>query len=336
MVPYHTLTVNQYLQCWTEFTAPGIEKLLNNLNPAKASGPDMVPARILKLASKELAPLLSLIYQQSYDTGQVPSDWQKANITAVFKKGDKTNPANYKPVSLTCIVCKSMEHIIYSQIMNHLDRHNILVEFQHRFRANHSCETQLLNTVEDLSRRLDRRKTTDLLILDFSKAFDTMAHRRLLHKIQHYGVTGRTNRWISSWLCDRQQQVVLDGSSSSDSPVLSGVLQGTVLGPLMFLLYVNDIAAKVSPQTTVKLFADDCLLYRTIESVADSIQLQQDLNSMVDWSNTWLMRFNASKYHLLKIKTTKQKCLPTLYNIREYSYRKSTITHTSVLNSLQT
>ena len=202
--------------------------------------------------------------------------------------------------------------------MSHLDRHNILVEFQHGLRANHSrtCETQLLNTVEDLSRRLDRRKTTDLLILDFSKAFNTVAHRRLLHKIQLYGVTGRTNRWISSWLCDRQQRVVLDGSSSSDSPVLSGVPQGTVLGPLKFLLYVNDIAAKVSPQTTVKLFAVDCLLYRTIESAADSFQLQQGLDSMVDWSNTWLMRFNASKCHLLKIKTTKQKCLPTVYNIK--------------------
>ena len=137
------------------------------------SGPDLVPARILKLASKELAPVLSLIYQQSYDTNQVPLDWQQANVTAVFKKGDKSNPANYRPVSLTCILCKSMEHIIFSQIMNHLDRHKILVKFQHGFRANHSCETQLLNPVEDLSRRLDRRKVTDLLILDFSKAFDT-------------------------------------------------------------------------------------------------------------------------------------------------------------------
>ena len=136
--------------------------------------------------------------------------------------------------------------------MNQLDRHNILVEFQHGFRANHSCETQMLNTVEDLSRRLDRRKGTDLLILDFSKVFDTVPHRRLLHKIRHYGVTGRTNMWIGSWLCHRQQRVVLNGSTSSHSPVLSGVPQGTVLGPLMFLLYVNDIGDKVSPQTTIK------------------------------------------------------------------------------------
>ncbi|MEW8547660.1 MAG: reverse transcriptase family protein [Candidatus Thiodiazotropha sp.] len=297
------------------FTVPGIEKLLNNLNPAKASGPDLVPARILKLASREIAPVLSVIFQQSYNTGQVPLDWQQANVTAVFKKGDKTNPANYRPVSLTCIVCKSMEHIIYSQIMKHLDTHNILVDFQHGFRANHSCETQLLNTVEDLSRRLDKRKTTDLLILDFSKAFDTVPHRRLLHKLQHYGVTGKNNKWIESWLCHRQQRVVLDGSASTDSPVLSGVPQGTVLGPLLFLLYVNDIGANVSFQTTIKLFADDCLLYRTIESAADEIQLQQDLTTMVEWSNTWLMRFNAAKCHLLRI-TRQRKLIPTKYNIQ--------------------
>ena len=153
--------------------------------------------------------------------------------------------------------------------MNHLDSHNILVEFQHGVRANHSCETQLLSTVEDLSRRLDRRKATDLLILDFSKAFATVPHHRLLHKLQHCGYR-------------KYQQMDRHGCATANSE-LSLMVQlrrirqsslGTVLGPLMFLLYVNDIGAKVSPQTTIKLFADDCLLYRTIDSVADEIQLQ--------------------------------------------------------------
>ena len=139
------------------FTVPGIVKLLSNLNPAKASSPDLVLARILKLASIKIVPILCIIFQQSYNTGQAPLDWQQAIVTAVFKKGDKTNPANFRPVSLTCIICKTMEHVIYSQIMNHLDSHHIIVEFQHGFRANHTCETQLLNTVEDLTRRLHRR-----------------------------------------------------------------------------------------------------------------------------------------------------------------------------------
>ena len=297
-----------------QFTVPGIEKLLNNLNPSKASGPDLLPTRILKTVSKEIAPVLCAIYQQSYNTGHVPLDWQQANVTAVFKKGDKTNPANYRPVSLTCILCKTMEHVIYSQTMGHLDKHDILVHFQHGFRPNHSCETQLLNTVEDLSHRLDKRKTTDLLILDFSKAFDTVPHRRLLLKMKHYGITGKTNKWIESWLCHRQQRVVLYGTASTDSQVLSGVPQGTVLGPLVFLLYVNDIGDKISPQTTIKLFADDALLYRSINNPSDQIQLQQDLDTMIEWSKTWLMRFNAKKCHLLKI-TRQREPLQTQYSI---------------------
>jgi hypothetical protein len=142
-----------------EFTSPGVEKLLQNLNPNKAAGPDFLPTRMLKMVAKEIAPVLAFIFQQSYDTSQVPSDWQLANVTAVFKKGDKTNPANYRPVSLTCILCKTMEHIVFIQIMNHLDHKKILRNFQHRFRRNHSCETQLLNTAEELSRRLDMRQT---------------------------------------------------------------------------------------------------------------------------------------------------------------------------------
>ena len=184
----------------------------------------------------------------------------------------KTNPANYRLISLTCILCKTMKHVVSSKSMNHLDNYDILVHFQHEFLSNHSCETQLLTTVEDLSHRLDKRKTIDLLILDFSKAFDTVPHRRLLLRLKHYGITGK----IESWLCDRQQRVVLDGAASTDSPVLSGVPQGT----LMFLLYLNDIRAKISPHTTIKLFADDALLYKTIGNPSDELQLQHDLDTM--------------------------------------------------------
>jgi hypothetical protein len=297
-----------------EFTSNGTEKLLSDLNPPKASGPDLLPTRILKLVASKIAPVLSVIFQQSYDTGTVPTDWTQANITAVFKKGDKTKPSNYRSVSLTCIICKTMEDILFSQIMKHLDQKNILVKFQHCFRANHSCETQLLNTVEDLFRRLDMRTATDLLILDFSKAFNTVPHRRLLSKLNHYGIGGKTKKWMESWLCHRNQKVVLDGSSSQDSPVLYGVPQGTVLGPLMFLLYANDIGDKTSPQTSIKLFADDFFLYRIIKTREDEEQLQADLNMMIEWSNTWLMSFNADKCHLLKI-TRHRTYIETSYHI---------------------
>ena len=165
---------------------------------------------------------------------------------------------------------------------NPLDNNDILLHFQHGFRSNHPCETQLLTTVEDLSHRLDKRKTINLLILDFSKAFDTVSHRCLLFKLKHYGITGKINKWIEPWLCDRQQRVVLDGVASIDSPVLSGVPQGTVVGPLMLLLYVNNRGAKISPHTTIKFFADDVLLYRTIDNLSDELQLQRDLDTMIE------------------------------------------------------
>ena len=169
------------------------------------------------MVSKEIAPVLCAIYQQPFNTGQVPLDWQQAYVTTVFKKGDKTNPANYRPVPLTCILCKTMEHFVFSQTTGHLDKYDTLVHLQHGFRPNRSFETQLLNTVDDLSHRLDQRKTIDLLILDFSKAFDTVPHRRLLLKLYHYGITGKTNKWIEACLCHRQQRVVLDGTASTDS-----------------------------------------------------------------------------------------------------------------------
>ena len=205
--------------------------------------------------------------------------------------------------------------------MGHPDRYKkklvhflILVHFQHGFLPKHFCETQLLNTVEDLAHRLIKRNTTDLLILDFSKAFDTVPHRCFLSKMKHYGINGKTQKKIESWLFHRQQRVVLDRTASTDFQVLSGALQGTVLVSLLFLLYVNDIGDKIPPQTTIKLFADDALLYRTINDHADQIQLQHDLDTIIEWSKTWLMRFNAKKCHLLKI-SRQRKPHQTQYSI---------------------
>jgi hypothetical protein len=153
---------------------------LKNLDPTKASGSDNISTRILKETATEVAPCFAIIFQHSYDTAQVPNDWRNANITAIFKKGSKVDPSNYRPVSLTSVVCKIMEHIIFSQVVKHLNDNNILVHYQHGFRSGHSCETQLLTTIEDISRTLDMRKQVDMMILDLSKAFDTVPHRRLL------------------------------------------------------------------------------------------------------------------------------------------------------------
>ncbi len=140
---------------------------------------------------------------------------------------------------------------------------------------------------------MDQAKQSDILILDFSKAFDTVPHHRLLHKLQFYGIQGDVHQWISRWLTDRKQRVVVDRDCSSKVKVKSGVPQGTVLGPLMFLLYINDIGDNVA--LSLRLFADDSLLYRGIGSITDALKLQEDLDILTDWAQRWQMSFNRSK-----------------------------------------
>ena len=285
-------------------TVKGVELLLQKLNPRKAVGPDKVPTILLKEHADIMAPILQVIYQQSLDSGKVPEGWKVADVVAVYKKGDKNTASNYRPVSLTSISCKCLEHIIFSNIMEHVDMHKILNDFQHGFRKQHSCETQLVTTIEDLAKGLDLRQQIDLLILDFSKAFDVVSHRLLLGKLEHYGVRGNTLGWVTDWLTDRTQRVVIDGECSEDAPVLSGVPQGTVLGPLMFILYINDISAGTN--CSIHLFADDCLLYRVVDSTRDAALLQWDLKVMCRWADAWEMDFNPSKCYKLSI--TKRKC----------------------------
>ena len=280
---------------------PGIAKLLQGLNPSKASGPDEIPGRLLKCLANELAPAITCLFRQSISTGMLPKEWKSAWITPVFKKGSRSDPANYRPVSLTCILCKLLEHVICTHIRGHLDKHGILTPANHGFRSRHSCETQLLLTTHDLIQERDLGKQVDVAILDFSKAFDTVPHQRLLGKLEFYGITGELRKWIESFLVGRKQSVVVDGVRSADEDVLSGVPQGTVLGPLLFLIHINDLPEVIDPRTKCRLFADDCLLYRSIETSQDQVELQNDLAKLEIWAENWGMRFNAKKCYVMPI-----------------------------------
>ena len=277
----------------------GVEKLLKNIKPHKASGPDNIPCRLLKELAPELAPCLTSIFQASLSSGQLTSDWKQARIAPAFKKGSTCLAENYRPISLTCVCCKILEHILCSHIHKQLNKHDILTALQHGFRSRHSCESQLITTIHDLMLRYDQKKQIDIAILDFSKAFDTVPHKRLLKKLVHYGIDGQTWSWIAAFLRKRTQCVVVDGEMSSSTRVESGVLQGTVLGPLLFLLYINDLPNNVTFQ--VRLFADDCLLYRSIKSVLDQLDLQRDLSYLHEWSLKWCMNFNPSKFVIMSM-----------------------------------
>ena len=217
-------------------TESGVLKLLKSLKARKAPGPDQISPCVLKEMANVIAPILTTIFRKSYDSGTVPEDWKTANITPVFKKGKRSDAANYRPISLTCIVCKLMEHILTSHIMKHANDHNILYGLQHGFRGGRSCETQLVEFIDDLAYNMQNGGQTDVAIMDFSKAFHKVGHQRLLLKLDHYGIRGKTNKWIQAFLTNRSQRVVLNGEHSCYTHVKSGVPQGSVLGPFFFFL----------------------------------------------------------------------------------------------------
>ena len=290
----------------------GVVKQLSSLKCHKASGPDDIPAKFLHDYATEIGPIIHYILQQSYNSGSLPSDWKKALVTSIYKKGSKSTPENYRPVSLTCICCKIMEHIVLSHTAKHLAENNVIISNQHGFREKLSCETQLIQATHDWAEVLNRGGQTDVLLLDFSKAFDKVPHHRLSVKLDHYGIRGKTLTWIQSFLSGREQCVVVNGTKSKWSPVTSGVPQGSVLGPTLFLIYINDIASDVT--STLRLFADDSILYKEIKSTEDQLQLQNDLQKVFNWAGKWQMSFNASKCEFLQI-TRKTKPLTHTYTV---------------------
>ena len=208
-----------------------------------------------------------LFFTQSLDTGELPRDWSLANVAPIFKKGNRVLAENYRPVSLTCITCKLFEHIVCRHILDHVEDHKILTNLQHGFRSGRSCETQLITTTHDLLSSFNSKSQIGVAILDFSKAFDTVPHAGLLGKLEHYGIDSKILLWIANFLNNRKQRVVVDGSFSNYADVESGVPQGTVLGPLLFLLHINNLPSCVNSK--VRLFADDRLLYREIKNNQD-------------------------------------------------------------------
>ena len=290
-----------------EITPELVKSKLEKLNKYKSCGPDNIHPHLLKEAAPSLCLPLSIIFKDSLEKGETPVDWKTANITPIFKKGDRNNPANYRPVSLTSQVCKVLESIVREKMIEHLNENNLLSEDQHGFREGRSCLSNLLTTLEDWTSILDDKDCVDVAYLDFSKAFDLVSHKHLLLKLQKHGINGQIGNWIKAFLENRKQRVVIRGCKSDELNVLSGVPQGSVLGPILFLIFINDL-----PKCTtcpVCLFADDSKIYCRVPRESNGKPelegahelLQKDLHELHKWASKWKMSFNVNKCKIMHL-----------------------------------
>ena len=232
--------------------------------------------------------------------GSIPSAWKKAEVKPIFKKGDKSSPGNYRPVSLTSIVCKIFEGFVREALNNHFMENDLLSKDQFGFTKARSCVSQLLVTINDWINSIDNDEPVDCIYLDLRKAFDTVSHKLLIYKLRNYGISGNLLKWITSFLSDRTQFVNVNGACSGPNKVTSGVPQGSVLGPTLFIYYINDLPLDIDCK--VKIFADDTKAYSTVDISDESrLQLQRNIDTLVKWSDTWMMKFNSQKCKVLHI-----------------------------------
>ena len=278
------------------FSPDLVKEKIEKLRASAAPGPDKICPRVLQGVVDTISLPLAIIYTRSLEEGVVPDDWRCANITPVFKKGSKSAAGNYRPVSLTCILCKVIESILRDAIVKHLADNKLILPSQHGFMKAKSCLTNLLEYLEVLTKLVDEGHAVDVVYLDFAKAFDKVPHRRLLQKMEAHGIGGKVVSWVEAWLTGRQQRVVLNGKMSEWAAVESGVPQGSVLGPTCFVIFINDIDNAINIITSfISKFADDTKVGRVVEDNKDREELQKDLDSLMDWSVEWQMMFNSGK-----------------------------------------
>ena len=274
-------------------TVERVDKLLKGVNIHKSMGPDGIHPRLLKECHAELAIPITDIIKDTIEQGEVPALWKLAKVCPIFKKGSKSDPLNFRPVSLTSLVCKICEAIIRDVIQDHLEDNDIITSRQHGFRQRRSTLTNLLEYMEHLTKAVDLQIPVDVNYLDCKKAFDTVPHKRLLSKLHSVGIRGKILKWIGSFLSDREQFVEIRGVQSEKLNVTSGVPQGSVLGPLLFLIFINDLVDELECPTL--LFADDAKIFVEINSEEDIKAMKRDLVRLEKWSEKWLLEFNANK-----------------------------------------
>ena len=284
------------------FSEEDIMQACGELKANSAAGADGVPAALLKNCRKELKRPLHLLWRSSLDCGSIPADLLLVLVSPIHKGGSRGAAKNYRPVALTSHIVKVFERVVRRSLVSHLERQGFLPDGQHGFRAMRSTLTQLLSYWDKMLDKLEVGGGVDAIYLDFAKAFDKVPHQRLVAKMMAHGITGKVVEWVEAWLTGREQRVVLNGKTSSWSSVDSGVPQGSVLGPTLFIIFINDIDSVIDTvNSIISKFADDTKVGRTVENEDDRAALQRDIDRLLVWSDRWQMQFNASKCKVLQV-----------------------------------
>lgn len=294
----------------------GVLNLILRLKVKSSPGPDNIPNAFLRRYAEILAKYLVVIFRASISSATLPFDWKLARVLPFVKKGDPQCIPNYRPISMTSACCKMLEHIIATRINSFLDDNHILSSFQHGFRKRFSTVTQLVSVVHHIASVLDKAGQVDVLFLDFSKAFDRVPHNKLIEKLQTIGLPNYLVSWVSAYLNGRKQYVDVCGQTSPHLPVDSGVPQGSVLGPLLFLIYCNDIVSVITDPVKIRLFADDCIIFTDVHSPDDQIALNTALSNILLWCDKWGMVLNFDKSVFLRISNKKN---PLQFSYSSYS-----------------
>ena len=282
-----------------DFREDDFVRSIADLSTASAAGPDGIPAVLLKKCANSLKRPLLLLWKKSMDSGEIPKELKNGLVTPIFKGGERSIPKNYRPVALTSHIIKIFEKIIVNRIVEHLERNELYNDSQHGFRRGRSCLSQLLEHYHRIVKALADGSSVDVVYLDFAKAFDKVDHKVLLRKLRRLGIGGKLLKWIRCFLTGRKQSVAVEGTRSGDSEVISGVPQGSVLGPLLFLIHISDIDSGIS-HATLSSFADDTRVLMEIRRTEDRVNMQTDLNTIYSWAAKNSMEFNGAKFEAVE------------------------------------